>query len=85
MFIFWSSIPCVYTLLEVVGYYDLSVLAMSVMDFPTKKVWMGVGGWDELYPICFGFWILFNFAKPLKPDRKDGVARDIDKCVNCLH
>ena len=35
----------VYTLLKVVGYYDLSVLFMSVMDFK-KKVWMGgVGGW----------------------------------------
>ena len=36
--IFWStnSIPCVfclYTLLKVVGYYDLSVLSMSVMGF----------------------------------------------------
>ena len=30
------------TLLNVVGYYDLSVLSMSVMGF--KKVWMG-GGW----------------------------------------
>ena len=31
---------CLYTLLKVVGYYDLSVLSMSV-----KKVWMGwVGG-----------------------------------------
>ena len=27
----------VYTLLKVVGYYDLSVLSMSVMDFPQKK------------------------------------------------
>ena len=27
--IFWSSIPCVHTLLKVVGYYDLSVLSMS--------------------------------------------------------
>ena len=33
----------VYTLLKVVGYYDLSVLSMSVMGFQ-KKVWMG-GGW----------------------------------------
>ena len=34
----------VHTLLKVVGYYDLSVLSMSVMGLP-KKVWMGVGGW----------------------------------------
>ena len=32
----------VYTLLKVVGYYDLSVLSMSVMGFQ-KKVWMGGG------------------------------------------
>ena len=45
--IFWSSIPkyvfCLYTLLKVVSYYDLSVLSMSVMGFQ-KKVWME-GGW----------------------------------------
>ena len=44
--IFWSSIPyvfCLYTLLKVVSYYDLSVLSMSVMGFQ-KKVLMG-GGW----------------------------------------
>ena len=42
--IFWSSmcILSVYTLLKVVGYYDLSVLSMSVMGFK-KKVWMGSG------------------------------------------
>ena len=42
--IFWSSIPCVfclYTLLKVVGYYDLSVLSMSVMGFQKKFVWGG--------------------------------------------
>ena len=47
--IFWSSIPCVfclYILLKVVGYYDLSVLSMSVSDgFPKKKSGWGVGGW----------------------------------------
>ena len=45
--IFWSSIPCVfclYTLLKVAGYYDLSVLSMSVMGFHKKCQW-GVGGW----------------------------------------
>ena len=39
------------TLLKVVGYYDLSVLSMSVMGFQQKKF----GFCDELYPICFGF------------------------------
>ena len=38
----------VHALLIVVGYYDLSVLSMSVMGFP-KKVWMGC----ELYPSFF--------------------------------
>ena len=32
----------VYTLLKVVGYYDLSVLSMSVMGFQKKA---GHGGW----------------------------------------
>ena len=34
----------VYTLLKVVGYYDLSILYMLVMGLPTKKMWME-GGW----------------------------------------
>ena len=46
---------CIYTLLKVVSYYDLSVLSMSVMGFQKKEVWMGVGGWGELYPSLF--WI----------------------------
>ena len=43
------------TLLKVVGYFDFSVLSMSVMGFQ-KKVWMR-GGWCELYPIflCLEF------------------------------
>ena len=32
----------VHTLLKVVGYYDLSVLSMSVLGFPKKFGW---GGW----------------------------------------
>ena len=46
----------VYTLLKVVGYYDLSVPSMSVMGFQKKSLW--VGGWGELYPSFF--WI-FGF------------------------
>ena len=45
--IFWSSIPyvfCLYTLLKVVSYYDLSVLSMSVMGFQKKFGWGWVGG-----------------------------------------
>ena len=60
--IFWSSIPCVfclYTLLKVVGYYDLSVLSMSVMVSTTKK--FGWGWVHGLRPIqiCFGFFEFF--------------------------
>ena len=42
--IFFSSIPCVfclYTLLKVVSYYDLSVLSMSVMGFQKKGLYGG--------------------------------------------
>ena len=46
----------VYTLLKVVGYYDLSVLSMSVMGFQNKIGW----GWGELYPSFF--WILGIFG-----------------------
>ena len=42
----------VYASLKVVGYYDLSVLSMSVMGFQKKFVWM-VGGWGKLYSHFF--------------------------------
>ena len=45
--IFWSSIQCIfclYTLLKVVSYYDLSVLSMLVRGFQKQFGW-GVGGW----------------------------------------
>ena len=66
--IFWSSIPlCIlslYTLLEVVRHYDLSVLAMSVMGFQ-KKVWME-GGWvaSALSKLILDFWNFVNFESP---------------------
>ena len=46
----------VYTLLKVVGYYDLSVLSMSVMGFQKKS--LDRGGWGELYPSFFCFFCL---------------------------
>ena len=58
---FWSSIPCVfcmYALLKVVGYNDLTVLSMSVMGFKKKFGWR-VGGWGELYPNVFGIFGIF--------------------------
>ena len=41
----------VYALLKVVGYYDLSILSMSVMGFQKKM----------------DFWKKIKFAKPLSP------------------
>ena len=48
------------TLLKVVGYYELSVLSMSVMGFQKKSL-------DRLTYIQFilGFFEFFNFAKSL--------------------
>ena len=57
--ILWVYIMVVYTLLKVVGYYDLSVLSMSVMGFQTnKKVWMGCVGGVSSIQLYFG---IFNF------------------------
>ena len=53
----WSSIPCVfclYTLLKIVGYYDLSVLPMSQWSMGFQKKSLDVGGWGERYPIFLG-------------------------------
>ena len=49
------------------GYYDLSVLSMSVMGFQKKSLDGGgwLGGWSELYPIFLDFLNFLNFAKPL--------------------
>ena len=55
----------VYTLLKVVGYYDLSVLSMSVMGFQ-KKVWMGWVGGVSSIQYLLDHWNFFNFAKPLR-------------------
>ena len=52
----------VYALLKVVGYYDLSVLSMSVMGIQKKFGWR-VGGWGELHPIFLGFLEFFKLCK----------------------
>ena len=51
------------TLLKVVGYFDVSVLSMSVMGFK-KKVWTGVGGWGELYASFCLFGFLLTLQSP---------------------
>ena len=78
----------VHTLLKVVGYYDLSVLSMSMMGFKKKLDLGWVGGWGELYPSFFcGFLVEFvNFAKPLSRCECFGSAscftiRGVSLCV----
>ena len=56
----------VYTMQKVVGYYDLSVLSMSVMGFQKKSLDGEVDGWGELYPRFFLiFGIFFTLQSPL--------------------
>ena len=56
--IFWSSsrpiqcVFCLYLLLNVVSYYDLSVLSVSVMAF--QKNWMWVVGVSSIQ-VYFGY------------------------------
>ena len=59
----------VYTLLKVVGYYDLSVLSMSVMGFQTnKKVWMGCVGGVSSIQLYFGILFFLTLQSPLSPN-----------------
>ena len=51
----------VYALLKVVGYYDLSVLSMSVK----KSLDVGWVGGVSSIQFFLDFWNFFNFAKPL--------------------
>ena len=51
---------CLYTLLKVVSYYDLSILSMSVMGFQ-KNVWVGVVSSIQVF---WDFWNFLTFAKP---------------------
>ena len=50
----------VHTLLKVVGYYDLSILSMSVMGFQKKSL-----GWGERHPSFF--WIFGIFLTLQSP------------------
>ena len=61
-------------LLKVVGYYDLSVLSMSVMGYP-KKVWMGWVGGVSSIQFYFGFLEFFKLCKAPKLGRDTSGAR----------
>ena len=54
-------------LLKVVGYYDFSVLSMSLMGFQNKCLDGGgwVGGVSSIQVFLGDFWNFVNFAKPL--------------------
>ena len=86
--IFWSSIPLctlsVHTLRKVVGYYDLSVLSMSlsVIGFQ-KKVWMWVGGVSSIQ-FVLDFWNFFNFARPLTQVTEDFGAMEVYCIVHSI-
>ena len=59
------SLSTVHALLKVVGYYELSVLSMSVMGFKKKKFgWRVVGGVSSIQ-LFWDVWNFFNFAKPV--------------------
>ena len=45
---------CIYTLLKVVSYYDLSVLSMTVTGLKKKFGWGWVGGVSSIQ-VYFGF------------------------------
>ena len=67
----------VHTLLKVVGYYDSSVLSMSVRGF-NKKCLDGawVGGVSSIQVYFLDFCNFVKFAKPLSTYlRKDSHAR----------
>ena len=74
-----------YALLKVVGYYDLSVLSMSVMGFQNKtKIGWSMGGWDEFCPILLDFWNFFNCERQSKTV-DSGYATCIAITVNSIN
>ena len=75
---------CIYTLIKVVSYYDLSVLSMSVMGFQ-KKVWMGGG--CGLSKFFLDFLNFFNFTKPLNLSEKlrGAVSLHYQQLLLCVH
>ena len=76
-------ILCVHTLLKVVGYYDLSVLSMSVIGFQKKEVCMWVGGVSSIQ-FVLDFWNFFNFARPLTQVTEDFGAMEVYCIVHSI-
>ena len=58
---------------KLVGYYDLSVLSMSVMGFPKKIEW-GVGGW-----CVWIFGIVLTLKSPL-----DRIWEECNRNRSCI-
>ena len=64
---------------KVVSYYDLSVPSMSMMVSKKKKLWMGVGGWGELYPSFFWIFLIFlTLQSPLVLTESCGMIQQED-------
>ena len=66
------SILSVYTLLKVVGYYDLSVLSTSVMGFQKKIGW---GGWVGGVSSIHFFWNFLTLGHSACPSRTLDLSR----------
>ena len=64
----------VYALLKVVGYYDLSVLSMSVMGFQNKFGWR-VSWWGDLSKFVLDFGNFFTFKASLEDRLKGSCHR----------
>ena len=56
---------CIYIVLKVVSYYDLSVVSMSVMGFQKKSLDGGWVGGVSSIQVFLDLGNFFNFAKPL--------------------
>ena len=57
----------------------MCILFVYFIDGFPKKVWMGVGGWDELYPVIFWiFGICLTLQSPLtRHDHYNDLSRKI--------
>ena len=70
-------------MLKVVGYYDLSVLSMSVMGFQKRSLDAGWVGGASSIQVLFDFWNFFNFTKPL--NEKQQTEENLTASVVIVH